>query len=457
MTDILSVKFLEELLRLCFLRQSVVDKISPHLKYQYLPSPEFKQIYKDLTDHYTLQGHLPTFGILHEKYKNQDKLITVLKRIQECDIVDPEPLLKQLESYIKDVRFQLLWQEVIELHKKQQNDKGRALMAQGSQEIVDFSIFRNNNNFVHVFRDFQKVQLDKQIRKEGETTHREKIPFGILPCDVISNGGMDAKDTVLWIMRSGVGKSTVLKWHGMHACELGYDVLHIQAEGSEEEAFDKYTQIWSAENYHNTKLGDFTDYDHLVQLAQKMVSLRRDICLKSIERFDELSMLNVRDIVIEYIDEHGKPPDELILDSIDLVNPGDGLHYGVDTQSIKMKLQNSSRKFKNICNEFDIRGITATQTADVKLDVWNDPGRVLTRSDSMGDKNIANSYSYVFTGNQTIDEEKDRTMRIFFDKVRYYNAQSRVYPIATNFNIGRFFDAQRTRKLFKDIYEPVEK
>lgn len=451
---VLNVNFLEELLRLCFLKQNILERVIPHLRYQYLPSPELKQIYKTLSDQFTLTGVIPTFGVVFEKHKDDEKLLTTLKRIKECEIVDPDPVLRKLESYIKEVRFQELWEDVVEIHKKGDKEKAIRVMADKSAEIVEFSIFRDNGNFLKVFGDFQKMQLEKQIRKEQDTVSKEKIPFGILPCDVVSGGGMDRKDTVLWVMRSGVGKSTVLKHQGMIACRLGHSVLHIQLEGSREEVFDKYTQAWSAVTYNQARTGDIEEdqYHKLLSVANEMVSMKYDICVKSFEQFDEASMVDVRDAVIEYIKEFGAPPDELILDSIDLVNPGDGIKYGADTQSIKMKINNSSRKFKNICTEFDMRGITADQTSDVKIDVWNDPDKVITRSDAMGDKNIANSYSYVFTGNQTIDEEKRKTMRIYFDKIRYYDAKSRVYPIATNFALGRFYDASRTKKLFKDIY-----
>lgn len=447
--------YLEEILRLCFLKKSILEKIIPHLKYQYLPSPELKKIYKDVSSHFTLTGTLPSFGTIYEINKNDDKIVTVLSRIKQTEIVDPEFLLKQLEAYIKDVRFNELWEKVVDIHKNGDHEKAIRVMSDESKDIVEFSIFRDNQHFLRVFADFPKVQLDKQIKKENNIATNEKIPFGILPCDIISDGGSDRKDTILWIMRSGVGKSTVLKHTGMTACRLGYDVLHIQLEGSTDEVFDKYTQSWAATSYTQTKNGDINNdtYNKLLSIAREMCVMNQDICIKSFEQFDEATMVDVRDAVIEYIKEFGKAPDLLILDSIDLAHPGDGIKYGADTQSIKMKLQNSSRKFKNICNEFDMRGVTATQTGDVPIDIWNDPDRVITRSNSMGDRNIANSYSWVFTGNQTLDEEKRKTMRIYFDKIRYYDAKSRVFPIATKFEIGRFYDAQRTKKLFKDIYD----
>lgn len=455
MAQKLNVHFLQEVLRLSLYRRDIFDKISPFLKYQYMPSGEIKSIWKAIIDFQSKSGGLPSFGVLSEIFKEDDKICVEIDRIQTCDLIPEDTLLTQLQTFIKEARFQITWDKVYELHESGERDKAIKLMAAESEEIAGFSLFKDNGNFLQVFKDFAKVQLEKITEAESGETDMSKLPFGILPCDLLSEGGMDRKDTVLWIMRSGVGKSTVLKWQGMYACRLGYDVLHVQLEGSETEVFDKYTQLWAASTYSRVKRGEIEDseFERLIGIATNMVALNRDLSIKSYEQFDEASMRDIRALVIQYIDEHGKAPDLLLLDSLDLVHPGDGLHYGADTQSIKMKIQNSARKFKNICGEFDMRGVTVTQTGDVPFDVWNNPDKHLTRSNSQGDKNVANTFSFVFTGNQTLLEEKNRTMRIFSDKVRYYTpGQTRIHPIATNFNLGRFIDQSRTLQIFSDVY-----
>lgn len=453
MSITLNNNFLNELFRLFLLKKSVLERVISSLKYQMLPSEEYKKVYKDISQNFNLTGKLPTFGLLYELNKEDDKVLGLLDRIKLTDIVEPEIVLKQLEKYIKDVRFQMLFDEVIKVHRDGKEEQAIRLMAEKSSEISEFSIFSAGGKFLKVFGDFQKKQLEKEVRKE-EQIKKDKVPLGVLPIDIVSEGGVDRKETVLWIMRSGVGKSTVLRHHGMYACRLGLNVIHVQLEGAEEEVFDKYTQIWSALTYTKVRYGNIhqNDYEKLLVICQEMINMEQDIYIKAFEQFDEASMADVRNTVIDYIKETGRQPDVLILDSIDLCHPGDGLHYGVDTQSIKMKLQNSSRKFKNICNEFDLVGITATQTGDVPMDIWNDPDKVITRSNSMGDKNIANSYSYVFTGNQTVAEEKEKVLRIYFDKVRYYNSVTRVFPICTNYELGRFQDTARTKKRYRDIY-----
>jgi len=454
MTDALNNNFLNELFRLFLLKKTILEKVAPNLKYQMLPSQEYKKLYKDITSNYNLTSKLPTFGLLYEVNKNDEKIVALLDKIKFTDIVEPEPVLTQLERYIKDLRFQMLFDEVIDIHRKGDEERAIRVMSEKSSEIAEFSIFSQGGKFLRVFEDFQKKQLEKEIRKE-ENVNKDKVPFGVLPLDIVSEGGCDRKETVLWIMRSGVGKSTVLRSHGMHACRLGLNVIHVQLEGSEEEVFDKYTQLWAALSYTKVKYANIDQgkYEDLLRICQQMLNMEQDIYIKAFEQFDEATMVDVRNCVVDYIKETGKNPDLLILDSIDLAHPGDGIYYGADTQSVKMKLQNSSRKFKNICNEFNLVGITATQTGDVPMDIWNDPDKVITRSNSMGDKNIANSYSYVFTGNQTVAEEKERIMRIYMDKIRYYNSFTRVFPICTNYELGRFQDLARTKKRYQDIYK----
>lgn len=447
--------FIEEVLRLALIKKSFFEKISNYLKYQYLPTVEHKEIYKSMISSYTLNGELPSFGLLSEQHKSSPKIQSLLVKIKNCEIVNQDILLPQLESYIKDVMFSDLWDQVKETYDGGKRDEARVLMQKESSKIVEFSIHKNDGRFLRVFRDFDKEMVKKEIRKEKGEDYKKKIPTGILPIDVISHGGLDKKETLLFIMRSGVGKSTTLKSIGMYACQLGYRVLHIQCEGSEEECFDKYTQNWTALPYMSVKNSHIESevMSKLRKVRDDMMINAMDIDIKAFEQFDEVSMLDVRDCVTEYIKENGEPPDLLLLDSVDLVHPGDGVKYGVDTQSVKMKLQNSSRKFKNICNEFDIAGATATQTSDVNISIWNDPDKYLTRSDSMGDKNIANSYSFVITGNQTLDEEKKEQMRLYFDKMRHYGLKQRIYPICTNYGLGRFYNKSRTLRVFQDIYK----
>ena len=227
---------------------------------------------------------------------------------------------------------------------------------------------------------------------------------------------MEAGETALWIMRSGVGKSTTLKWTGMQAARLGYRVLHIQLEGSAEEAYDKYTQVWTAQSYSVIKNGDLSGaaLEKCEKIASDMLKMNKDVTIYSFEKFNSASVGDIREIVMDYQKVNGHFPDLLIVDSLDLLVPDHSTKFGVDTQSIKMKLQMSAQLLKNMSLEFrPMRTLTATQTGDVPPTIYNDPDKVITRNNTEGDRTLIKSFSYVFTFNQTDKEAKDKEGRIF--------------------------------------------
>lgn len=453
MKDFLTKHFLIEVFKLAFLRQSFAETVVEHLKYQYIPKElkVQKKVLKSFIDAFKTSQKIPTIGTISLLHKSDADVQQFLAEVQDCRVPDLVTIVEGLEDYIKTIRFQLLYEEVAEKHKKGETKDAIALSMEVSAEIHNFSLLRGRGGFVKIFGGYKDNIKEKQERTEEDMSDAS-IPTGIDPLDDIT-GGMAKNETALWILRSGVGKSTLLKYTGVHVARLGFNVLHIQAEGTKAEAFDKYTQVWTALDYKKVVEGNINkeDQEKLLGIAEKMIRQQKDIDLYAFEMFDEADMRQVKNLVLEYKKIYGVFPDLLLLDSLDLMHPGDGYRYGVDTQSIKMRLQNSAKKLKNLVTECgNMRAITVTQTGDIPLDVWNNPDKVITRSNSQGDRNIANSFSYVFTGNQTLDEYKNNTMRVYIDKLRHSKVINRIINIATAFSYGRFFDRKRTITLFME-------
>lgn len=63
-------------------------------------------------------------------------------------------------------------------------------------------------------------------------------------------------------------------------------------------------------------------------------------------------------------------------------------------------------KLKDIAKTYDCVVAAVTQTGEVPFEVWNDPTRVLTRSNTEGDRTLIKPFSFVLTGNVTIEESK---------------------------------------------------
>jgi archaellum biogenesis ATPase FlaH len=446
----LASDFIAEFFKLCFLKREAIEIARKHLKYQYLELPETKKVLKSIISYYDTNEKLPTYGYISQQYSSDVDVQEYLSKIKRTQIPSIETVMNQLEDYIRKVRFELLHQEIQELYNNDKADEAIRLCAEESEKIVRFSLKLDSGKFIRVFKDFEDRLCEKQSKRESGEFDHDKIPTGIRELDEEIHGGIDGGDTVCFLARSGTGKSTLLKWIGTHTCRLGYDVLHIQAEGSSDECFDKYTQVWSAMKYSKIKYGDIAgeELEKFQKVILGMEAKQRDIYIYAFEMFDEGSCSDIRNIILEYEKDRGKLPDILIVDSIDLIHPGDGLKYGISTEAIKMKKENTAKKLKNIATEFKpMRVITADQADNIPVEQWNNPSFVMTRNNVSGAKNLPNSFSYFITVNQTRDEYEKNVIRLHFDKLRNYKPINSTVKIATAYDYGRFYDAKATQLL----------
>ena len=106
----LSENFLYELFKLCFLKKSVLEVVREHLKYQYLPKElkELKLILQSILAQYEITNSLPSYGITSQQLIDNIDAQSAIEKIKQSKVVDTEMILKQLFSFIKDVKFQLI-------------------------------------------------------------------------------------------------------------------------------------------------------------------------------------------------------------------------------------------------------------------------------------------------------------------------------------------------------------
>lgn len=447
----ISLEFLNELFLLCFYKKDVVEVVSQHLKYQFIPDEysQYKKVLRSIVTIYKNEDKLPTFGIVSQQHQQDLKVQETVTKIKETKFPDKEIILNELESFLKRSQFLSLNNKLATLYEQGKEEDAILLQAKESEQIVNFSIKQAGLYYSRVFQDFDKRMEQRLVKQESGEYKKDKVPFGIEPLDIITHGGIDVTDTVLWILRSGVGKSTALKWVGVNAARKHRNVLHIQLEGSQEECETKYDQVWTATYYNDIRYGNIDDkkYDKLQQIVNYMKSHNNDIFIHAFEQFNTASMVDVRNLFTDIEKKQGHI-DLVIIDYLKYLDPGDGLKYGVDTQSVKMRKENTSDRIKNMAKEFGTRIMIADQASDVPIDIWNDPNKVLTRHNIAGAKNLLDSYSYGFTGNQTIDEQKANLMRIHIEKFRNYKLPNKPIKIATNYDLGRFYDHSRTKKLY---------
>lgn len=256
--------------------------------------------------------------------------------------------------------------------------------------------------------------------------------------------------------------STMLRWHGFCAALEGEPVLHIQLEGSREDTVDKYDQIWTAQSYMEIKQGNIKqeDLSQILKTCKDMQQFGKDISVYGFARYGESSMGDIRNLCFEYQKIFGHFPRLVILDSLDLAASGTSKKLDNDPEFLKYKLQKNAQLFKDLMVEIKAVGITATQASNVPIEIWNNEDKIIDRSYTEGDKTLVKPFSFVFTGNVTILEKKEKRMRIYIDKLRDYRDAQLVFTIATDFDRGRAYHRGRTMELYYNKVQeaaPVEK
>lgn len=443
-----------ELFKLMFIDINIMRIASVHLSYDLIPKEwaGYKFLFREAIEQFTKTGKVPSLGVASQKFANNQFVQESIDDIKQANLVDRELLIDQLESYIRETKFELLSKKVYDLYNEGKREEAIQLNAEESKKILEICLRQTGGNFNRVFHDFEERMKTKRTEDMNAPIKR-KVTLGIDKLDEISYGGADPGDLILWIMRSGVGKSTVLRWHGYAAMLEGQDVLHIQLEGGVEACVDKYDQMWTAQSYTNIRKGNIKKEDEqqiMKTLKDIRTLLQNDISVYGFKKFGEASVTDVRKICTDYQKTYGKFPSLLIVDSLDLLKSGISKKLDDDPDFVKYRLQRTSQLLKDLAVEMDAVVITATQTGSVPIEIWNNEDKVIDRNYTEGDRTLVKPYSFVFTGNRTKAEEKKEKLRIFIDKLRDYKNPVPIVSIATAFDKGRFYHRGNTQKLYKN-------
>lgn len=452
--------FMAEIFKLMFSDEVIMRIASEYLKYELIPKEwvGYKFILREAIIQYTEKNKLPSIGVICQKLCDEDAVQLAAKEIKKAALIDREIAIDQLQSFVKETEFELLSRKVHDLYEEGKKEEAIRVNAEESQRILEMSFRSKSGGFQSVFGGFHERMVERRMEGDAASEKPVKVPFGVDRLDDVSFGGMEIGDTSLWIARSGVGKSSILKWHGYFAAIRGVPVLHIQLEGGIKACMQIYDQLWSAQSYSDIKSGNISPKDRkkIEQAIKEVKELSSDIEVYGFKKFGQASMGDVRQLCYDYFNTHGKFPGLVILDSLDLVKTGISKKIDSDPDHKKEKLQTCAQLLKNLADEIGAPIITATQTSDVPFEVWNNPDKVIDRSYTEGDKTLVKPFSFVFTLNMTIEEKTNATARIYVDKLRDYKESQEVITIATNYDKRRFYHRGRTMEMYNQISERKE-
>lgn len=445
---ILSPNFVEEMLRLAFANKQFAELVVDNLDLSNFPRElgGCKAMLKVLADTMKKTGNLATFGMVEMTFPNNEEVSKKIAEVKGIKLPEVEPMIRQLETFIRRQTFVATQHEVSDMYNEGKPEEAMLLLEKRMAEINAFSLDKFRGKFVRVYRDFYRNIGTAQMKAEDET-RRAKIPTGISTIDEITDGGIPRQDTVLLIMRSGVGKSTALKYFSWYNTSIAHNhCLHFQLEGGRDEAVVKFDQMLANTTYAKIMRGDVSDEtrQRISALIKRAQTVNSDIDVYASEEMMDMTIADLVAAIEDYKKEYGYYPDLVTVDSIDLLLTGENKKIDFDPNFIKYRLQKCAQRLKDIAKKYDCAVITATQTGDVPIEVWNDPTRVITRQNTEGDRTLIKPFSFVFTGNITIEEGKQNMARIYCDKLRNYRNNGIIIRIPTNYENGFFYDISRS-------------
>ena len=126
----LSVEFLYELYATAMLHESVCGVLVQYMEKEYLPDRSFQRIQEVLANHFRNYNTPPSYAILSQAFHEDYDAIELINTFQEYEAdANPEVVLDMLETYIKGVRLQSVYNEVGKLYNQSKQDKAEAVIS----------------------------------------------------------------------------------------------------------------------------------------------------------------------------------------------------------------------------------------------------------------------------------------------------------------------------------------
>src|SRR5690606_2181039 len=329
MTEKLSPDFLNELFKTCLRSKTVLEIAINHVQYHFLPTEEYKELWKAISNHFRTLEQIPSIGSLAEQFKLKPKVIEQLRHIKEADGPAKELILTQLEIFVKKAMFLELHSDMKETYERGQYEKAIEILTKKSENIANFSL--KAKAFESIFSGFENRYNTRMINNSlSQGQFLNKASFGIDSLDSRTYGGLDRGKTCLITARSGIGKSFLLRWIGYYNARMGKKVLHFQFEGSKKECTNAYDALMAGSNYHDMNLTCLSQ-DVVNKVIENSKKITGDIKVIAYEQFDAATMVDVRNSVIDHFKSYGDA-DVILVDYLDEVQPGDGIRYSASAE-----------------------------------------------------------------------------------------------------------------------------
>lgn len=440
--DFLEEDFLIEMFNSCFSNKTICDIVIANVKYNFLPDESQKKLLKAIRDSVKDTRKLPTIGGLKLFFRKDHDVLDLLSNIRDLENKpDEEQLLHSLQQFIKESKFSELLVSCADTYNLGDKKKAFSMFSKGGKDLELFSLSASYSE--SVFADFETRNIERIL--EAAETKDIRIPTCIDELDNYIHGGFEIGELIMWLAQSKGGKSFCLAHLGVSAARLGFGVLHFQAEGTKKQCLNRFDSLWTGTTYYEVKDGKIPDskYESLKKVVANIG--RNDIHVVCPEKFDALTMVDIRKKVIEMKKLHDIKV--VIIDYMDLISPGDEKYSPSEE---RQKLQRVNRMMKELAVEQQVLIHTATQASSVSDDDLNDVNFVMKRQNLSEDKSKVNAVDGLISINKTSDERKNKVCRLHADALREHDSGFTIY-IKQNLQLSKFYDRKNTLREFFEM------
>lgn len=444
--SLLTEDFLMDLYFTCLENDYILALVVEHIDPRLLPDREFQIIHKAIKDHFKKTKRIPSFSVLKQSIAKHRAAIELLEDINvNADSLNPDDALGLIEKYIKQVKFQQVFKEVGELYNKAGYDEVGEKLLEFHEWASDFSLVATE--FVDVIGSFST--RFKANRQKHNSVQKKKpvVRFYIDELDSRNNGRNLRGQLTCFLAPSGVGKSHIARWVGKNACQVdGFNVLHIQLEGSESEVVDAYAASLVSCNSFLYETGMLKD-EEVDEMEEALKSISGNLHVKSYPKFNaQVSTVNIYNAIQDYKKRYDSSPDIVIIDSMDLLNDSSGQYYSEKGERLKrIKVAND---LKDLAADENVWMVVTYQSTIENQDWLNDEKNVLTAYNTSEAKGLCRPLTHLITLNQSSREEKENAMRLHVAKSRFFK-KGEAFRIATDYEHEVFYDRTRTMNINK--------
>lgn len=444
--SVLTEEFLMDVYFTCMQNEYILAIVMEHIHKNFLPDKDFIKLHTCIYSYYKEYKQAPSYSILKQMVANDKGVVNLLEDIFEsASIINNEQLLEQLESYIKQVKFQKIYKEVGELYNKQGHEKASTKLLEYCEWAQSFSL--KSPEFVDVIDTFS-LRFKQNRQKHNDNTRRSPITrFYIDELDEM-NGGRELRTQLTCFMApTGVGKSHIARWIGKNACQVdGLNVLHFQLEGSKEEAVNAYSAALVSCDSFRYETGTIRDVD-IAKFEEQLQSIAGKLYVKSYPKFNcNVSTVDIKNSIADFRKHYGINPDVIIIDSLDLLTDSSGRQWGENGE--RHKRIAVANDLKDLASDENVWMVVTYQSTIENREWLNDEKNVLTEYNSSEAKGIARPLTHLVTLNQSDRERKEHTMRLFVAKSRFFE-KGEPFRIATDYQHECFYDRQRSMNINK--------